>query len=578
MKTYRERLFIASIIACCALMVPSASALTYYTVQKIPCSSPRYLHINDSGQVVGGSYYKAFIWDAAEGPSPFGYLGSRYTIMALNNVGQVVGQSDIFGWTTISYFWDPTSGLRGFEDPTVHANSLNTIGQVVGSAGEHAFTWDIHSGMQLLDSLGGSSVAVAVNDSGQIVGNSDGHAVLWEQGGDINVLSSRSDGLTVRDINNVGQVIANSRDQVFLWERNADMKVVVSNATASAINDSGQVVGSSKNERAFIWDTVNGKVDLNSLCHHSVLLNKALAINNSGQIVAIGYDSNPELYRYAFVLTPDPNAAGPFIPIDIGEIAVGDSPVRVNFSSSFRRPIVIAKMASKNHPDPCMVRVHGVDSTGFTLQIQEYEYLDGDHDQETVNYLVMEMGTHTLADGSQVEAGTLRLRRRGTPYSPITTTFNEAFDTPPVIMTSINSTRIAQAVSGRVDNVSEKGFEYRMQEQEAGSGVQRRLNDTVAYIAWQPGSGSIEGIGYTAAMAPDLVTDHQQTIDYDPPFSATPLLLADMQTTNGANTANTAVSSSTPTGFRVHVQEETSADSETTHDGEVIGYLALFQE
>ena len=62
---------------------------------------------------------------------------------------------------------------------------------------------------------------------------------------------------------------------------------------ASAINDAGEVVGSSSSNlglRAFIWSAADGLRDLNTLIPSTsnLVLTGAVAINNNGQILAVG--------------------------------------------------------------------------------------------------------------------------------------------------------------------------------------------------------------------------------------------------------------------------------------------------
>jgi probable HAF family extracellular repeat protein len=78
------------------------------------------------------------------------------------------------------------------------------------------------------------------------------------------------------------------------------------------INDKGQVVGAvytpiyGLNQfHAFIYDSQNGMVDLNSLISPKSgwILAEAAAINDSGQIVGTGHHGNT---AHAFLLTPVP--------------------------------------------------------------------------------------------------------------------------------------------------------------------------------------------------------------------------------------------------------------------------------
>ena len=183
------------------------------------------LFVNERGQIVGESYSSnsvptppnftcgdfpltlyGFFWDNGK-MVDLGTLGGSCTFTyALNNRGQVVGQSTLPGdQTSHPYIWDQ-NGMRdlGTLGGTYgYASWLNDAGAVVGLAtpqGDQAlmaFLWK-HEAISNLGALPGNvcSGANAINSQGQIVGGSGfnaagffadcndpvEHAVLWENG------------------------------------------------------------------------------------------------------------------------------------------------------------------------------------------------------------------------------------------------------------------------------------------------------------------------------------------------------------------------------------------------------------
>jgi probable HAF family extracellular repeat protein len=192
----------------------------------------------------------------------------------------------------------------GFE-----AVDLNETGQVVGNAGDHAIVLD---GDNLIDlgSLGGIySHATAINDVGQVVGEATlagdlaEHAFLiTPQGGEWfrdSDLDGRNDlmidlgtlpGIDYSQataVNNAGQVVGSCGGHAFLWDAVNGM-IDLGGGNPTAINENGQVTGYA--DFPFLWDAVNGMTILDPGPEY--LWGRATSINDAGWIVgSLGVDS-----------------------------------------------------------------------------------------------------------------------------------------------------------------------------------------------------------------------------------------------------------------------------------------------
>ena len=102
--------------------------------------------------------------------------------------------------------------------------------------------------------------------------------------------------------------------------------------------------------------------------------------------------------------------------------------------------------------------------SGFEVRVQEWDYLDGQHATEQVNYIVVESGSHELPGGARVEAGRFNANAVSS-FASIE--FSQAFNSVPVVMTTINSVNEGDAVAMRLKNITTTGFDYRIQEQES---------------------------------------------------------------------------------------------------------------
>jgi probable HAF family extracellular repeat protein len=199
--------------------------------------------INDQPQVAGISYTTTianpvtgiptidpFFWEEGK-IRDLGTLGGTFGFPNwLNNLGQVVGQSNLAGDETFHPFLStrgrPMRDLGTLGGESGQAFWINDAGEVVGVAdlpgsgtqAHDAFLWR-RGVMTDLGTLGTDpcSTALSINSQGQIVGASTNctHHVrgfLWENGGpmiDLNALVLTGSGLTVRSgdqINDRGEI------------------------------------------------------------------------------------------------------------------------------------------------------------------------------------------------------------------------------------------------------------------------------------------------------------------------------------------------------------------------------------
>jgi probable HAF family extracellular repeat protein len=256
-----------------------------------------FLGINDVGEAIqnnlGGHPPKGRIW---------------------NSITEVVKDIPVFpkaindsayvtGWTgggpgggNLAVVWDDTNGIQPV------AGGINGIGYDVNDYGEvvgeysidgqqYGFIWDSSNGLRNIPTLGGDRAeALAINNLGQVVGVSEfsltstkSHAFLWDEfngNRDLGTLEScpaETDHSTAHGINILGQVVGRS--------------CAISVERPNGVN-------------AVIWDETNGMIDLNTLIpvDSGWILETASAINDSGQIVGWGTLNGEE--QCAFLLTP----------------------------------------------------------------------------------------------------------------------------------------------------------------------------------------------------------------------------------------------------------------------------------
>lgn len=234
----------------------------------------------------------------------------------------------------------------------------------------------------------------------------------------------------------------------------------------------------------------------------------------------------------------------------------------VTFDATIANAVVVMGPLTLGDDAPATTRVRNVTDTGFEFQIDEWDYLDGVHGTETIGWMALSEGTHTLSNGQTLVAGTEEV---GINFE--TVDIGQAL-TDAVVIAEVTSVNEASAVGTRLRNVTSNSFDVQIEEEEAGG---LHTPETVSWIAIESGSAT----GLDVVRTPDQVDDLADSFVFNTGFGTPPVLLADMQTTDGADTASTRVSSIDLTGVSLLVQEEASADTELVHTDEVMGYVAM---
>lgn len=234
-----------------------------------PASVSEAVVVNNMGQVLcqkwaeNSSLGWGYIWSEGHGSVQLAGTPTRDRFLAMNNSGLVVGARTMPNYTIHASLWAPGLPVRD-------------LGAYPGTT---------------------NSYAHALNDLGQVVGWSDGHMVLWDSAGSMTSIYHSADWMaTPTAINNSGKVVwdrhsRNTGDaqggRAFVWDAvNGSVELPLLAGTewswAYGINEAGQVVGFSGNH-AVLWQTDGSIVDLG----FSSNFGKAVAydINNLGQIV-----------------------------------------------------------------------------------------------------------------------------------------------------------------------------------------------------------------------------------------------------------------------------------------------------
>ena len=243
---------------------------------------------------------------------------------------------------------------------------------------------------------------------------------------------------------------------------------------------------------------------------------------------------------------------------------------KATFKNTYNsQPIVIAGPLTDFSVPTVGVRIRHVTPNGFEYQLEETEYNDGVHREETFAYLAIEQGVHAIGD--QVwEAGSILGDVNSTAFQSVSLTGN--FSDAPIVLTQLASNEDPIAGITRVRDVTATNFAVKVDEEQRED-RRRAAADSIHYLAIQKGGGIIGSKAYAAGVA--LEMDHtSKTITFPDSFSQ-PIFLAGAQTVEGNDPYFLRYNKLHNEGTNVRLHEERSGDNEISHPQEEVGYLVL---
>ncbi len=256
--------------------------------------------------------------------------------------------------------------------------------------------------------------------------------------------------------------------------------------------------------------------------------------------------------------------------LEVGELLVTSDWQHVAFSTEFISPSVVAKSTTTNDPEPGFVSIRNLTSQGFDIRISEWDYADGEHPEEIVSFMAMERGRHQIADNVYGVAQCTNISGLNS-FQPIS--FSTALPSQPVVIASIVTSNDPNATTLRMKDITSQGFSIAMQEQENNDG--NHGEETFCFIAMEKWSGVIDDLMVEVGATENGLSDTAATMSFEQQFPTIPFVVADMQSTNGSDTAILGMSNLSATDITMTVVEEQSADSEIGHTSEVGGYFAV---
>jgi probable HAF family extracellular repeat protein len=255
---------------------------------------------------------------------------------AINEAGQVIGQSKTKNGELHAFFW---SGEHGMLDigtlggPSSCAKAINEAGQVIGysttqTGQTHAFIWSREHGIQDIGTLGGpGSVAYYINEKGSVAGKSTtsegkDHAFVWgkEIGlRDLGPISKRhgisneileKNEFKTRDTRSPygAHKTAEGHYIAFYYDSKSDQEITLgtlggNESIPTATNNIGQVIGNSTiksgAKHIFLWTKESGMMDVGPAGNN---IGYAIGFNNKSQLLGyVVYEHENKQYSEAIL-------------------------------------------------------------------------------------------------------------------------------------------------------------------------------------------------------------------------------------------------------------------------------------
>ncbi len=245
----------------------------------------------------------------------------------------------------------------------------------------------------------------------------------------------------------------------------------------------------------------------------------------------------------------------------------------VSLDETYDNPVVIVSDPTLNGSDPAAVRLRQVTGNTFQIRLQEPNYMDGTHTNESVSYLVMEAGDWTLSYGTRISAGTRnssRLTSKGFDAVKLNN-----FDSAPTVLSQVQTANGSDWVTTRTTGQSSNGFQVAMQEEEALNNG-GHVREEIGWLAIDQGVASDGDTLMQGGTTDQRYTDKRATVSFESGFDAAPSVIAKLSSFNGKDTANLRLDDISKTSFGVGIYEEQSLDQELfRRKQDSVSFLAL---
>ncbi|UCG32935.1 MAG: hypothetical protein JSU68_14880 [Phycisphaerales bacterium] len=270
--------------------------------------------------------------------------------------------------------------------------------------------------------------------------------------------------------------------------------------------------------------------------------------------------------------------------LEAGTVTVGDSHVTVPLVRTYVSPVVVCTMHYNNSTTPTVVRVSNVTGTSFDVRLVDPS--GGTPVAETVSYLVVEEGAWTI-DGVSVEAQsyTSTVTDANGSWTGEAQTYAQGY-VDPVVLGQVMTENDAWSVywcCGASSTDPPSLLALRTGKTVCEDPTIGRADETVGFIVFEAGHGTIAGVEYEAFVGGDTVQGTGNSPPYaytfDTAFASAPQVavatMAGMDGNNGGWAQTHGDTMASATTLYLSIDEDMISDSERNHTTEQVGYVVF---
>jgi serralysin len=233
--------------------------------------------------------------------------------------------------------------------------------------------------------------------------------------------------------------------------------------------------------------------------------------------------------------------------------------------SAHAKPVAIFGPLSDGGGDGVTMRVAGLDLSGVTAKVDEWDCHDGTHSVAESAGLLLANSSNFNLDGLKAQG----IRIEGVTDQWSRVSFQSGwFAAPPVVVAQPAGTANSSTLVCRIKDVTASGFSIRLQKQESLAGA--IAPEAVHAFAIQAGAGTSGKI--RAGLSP--VGSAGALISFGTELQ-NPVFLAAANTFNEADPFVLRFKNLAGASVSLRIQEEQSADPEIGHAAESVGWIAV---